>query len=33
MYIIIAYSVIQALDGVVLVSVLFSEAVNLYQSQ
>jgi len=30
MYIIIAYSVIQALDGVVLVPVLFSEAVNLH---
>ncbi|MEI6542517.1 MAG: AI-2E family transporter [Methylococcales bacterium] len=30
MYIIIAYSIIQALDGVVLVPVLFSEAVNLH---
>lgn len=30
MYIVIAYSVIQALDGVVLVPVLFSEAVNLH---
>lgn len=30
MYIIIAYSVIQAMDGVVLVPVLFSEAVNLH---
>jgi len=30
MYIVIAYSIIQALDGVVLVPVLFSEAVNLH---
>jgi putative permease len=30
MYIIIAYSIIQALDGVVLVPILFSEAVNLH---
>ena len=30
MYIVIAYSVIQALDGVVLVPLLFSEAVNLH---
>ncbi|MDO9138995.1 MAG: AI-2E family transporter [Methylobacter sp.] len=30
MYVVIAYSVIQALDGVVLVPVLFSEAVNLH---
>lgn len=30
MYIIIAYSIIQALDGVILVPVLFSEAVNLH---
>ncbi len=30
MYILIAYSIIQALDGVVLVPVLFSEAVNLH---
>jgi putative permease len=30
MYIVIAYSVIQALDGVVLVPILFSEAVNLH---
>jgi len=30
MYVIIAYSVIQALDGVILVPVLFSEAVNLH---
>lgn len=30
MYVLIAYSVIQALDGVVLVPVLFSEAVNLH---
>lgn len=30
MYVIIAYSIIQALDGVVLVPVLFSEAVNLH---
>jgi len=30
MYIVIAYSIIQALDGVILVPVLFSEAVNLH---
>jgi len=30
MYLVIAYSIIQALDGVVLVPVLFSEAVNLH---
>jgi putative permease len=30
MYVVIAYSIIQALDGVVLVPVLFSEAVNLH---
>lgn len=30
MYIVIAYSIIQALDGVVLVPILFSEAVNLH---
>lgn len=30
MYIVIAYSIIQALDGVLLVPVLFSEAVNLH---
>ncbi|TAL54005.1 MAG: AI-2E family transporter [Methylovulum sp.] len=30
MYVLIAYSIIQALDGVVLVPVLFSEAVNLH---
>jgi putative permease len=30
MYILIAYSIIQALDGVVLVPILFSEAVNLH---
>jgi len=30
MYVVIAYSVIQALDGVLLVPVLFSEAVNLH---
>ena len=30
MYMVIAYSIIQALDGVVLVPVLFSEAVNLH---
>lgn len=30
MYIVIAYTIIQALDGVVLVPVLFSEAVNLH---
>ena len=30
MYIVVAYSIIQALDGVVLVPVLFSEAVNLH---
>ena len=30
MYIAIAYSIIQALDGVILVPVLFSEAVNLH---
>lgn len=30
MYIVIAYSIIQALDGVVLVPLLFSEAVNLH---
>jgi putative permease len=30
MYIVIAYSIIQAFDGVVLVPVLFSEAVNLH---
>lgn len=30
MYMIVAYSIIQALDGVVLVPVLFSEAVNLH---
>lgn len=30
MYIVLAYSIIQALDGVVLVPVLFSEAVNLH---
>jgi putative permease len=30
MYVIIAYSIIQALDGVVLIPVLFSEAVNLH---
>lgn len=30
MYIVIAYSIIQALDGVMLVPVLFSEAVNLH---
>jgi putative permease len=30
MYIVIAYSIIQALDGIVLVPVLFSEAVNLH---
>ncbi len=30
MYVVIAYSIIQALDGVILVPVLFSEAVNLH---
>jgi putative permease len=30
MYLVIAYSIIQALDGVILVPVLFSEAVNLH---
>jgi putative permease len=30
LYIVIAYSIIQALDGIVLVPVLFSEAVNLH---
>lgn len=30
MYVLIAYSVIQALDGVILVPILFSEAVNLH---
>jgi putative permease len=30
MYILIAYSIIQALDGVILVPILFSEAVNLH---
>jgi putative permease len=30
MYVVIAYSIIQALDGVVLVPILFSEAVNLH---
>jgi putative permease len=30
MYILIAYSIIQALDGVMLVPLLFSEAVNLH---
>jgi len=30
MYVVIAYSIIQALDGVLLVPVLFSEAVNLH---
>jgi len=30
MYVVVAYSIIQALDGVVLVPVLFSEAVNLH---
>jgi putative permease len=30
MYLVIAYSIIQALDGVVLVPLLFSEAVNLH---
>ena len=30
LYILIAYSIIQALDGVILVPVLFSEAVNLH---
>ncbi|TAK59985.1 AI-2E family transporter [Methylobacter sp.] len=30
MYIVVAYSIIQALDGVVLVPILFSEAVNLH---
>jgi putative permease len=30
MYVLIAYSIIQAIDGVVLVPLLFSEAVNLH---
>jgi putative permease len=30
MYVVIAYSIIQALDGVMLVPILFSEAVNLH---
>jgi putative permease len=30
MYVVIAYSIIQAVDGVVLVPLLFSEAVNLH---
>ena len=30
MYVVIAYSIIQALDGVILVPILFSEAVNLH---
>ncbi|MGZ5050256.1 MAG: AI-2E family transporter [Methylobacter sp.] len=30
MYVVVAYSIIQALDGVVLVPILFSEAVNLH---